>query len=103
MQPLSPQDQALFLAVLRGEHHLHGLRNRDLAERLFGAPPRDPSERRRQSARVTRMIQLLRAHGVLAQVPRSRRYRVTRIGAQLLTSAIYVRYKHLPKELSDAA
>jgi hypothetical protein len=103
LQPLSPHDQALFQAVLRGEHHLHGLRNRDLAKQLYGDPPRDRNERRRQSARVTRMIQLLRAHGLLAKIPRSRRYRVSAKGHRLLSSAIYVRYKHLPQELSDAA
>jgi hypothetical protein len=103
LQPLSPHDQALFLAVLRGEHHLHGLGNQDLAKRLYGDPPRDPLQRRRLSARVTRMIQLLRAHGILAKVPHRRRYRVTAKGERLLGSAIYVRYKHLPKELSDAA
>jgi hypothetical protein len=64
LQPISPQDQALFLAALRGEHHVHGLRNRDLAERLYGPAPRDAQERRRRGARVTRLIQLLRAHGV---------------------------------------
>jgi hypothetical protein len=103
LQPLSPEDQALFLAVLRGEHHLHGLRNRDLAQRLCGEPPRDPAERRRRSARMTRLIQLLRAHGVLAKVPRSRRYRLTASGERLLSSAVYIRYKHLPKDLSAAA
>ena len=103
LQPLSPHDQTVFLAVLRGEHHLHGLRNRDLAKRLYGAAPCDPVARRRQSARVTRLIQLLRAHGILGKVPRSRRYRLTANGERLLSAALYVRYKHLPKELSDAA
>ena len=103
LQPLSPDDQALFRAVLRGEHHLHGLRNRDLVRELYGAPPLDPQQRRRQSARVTRLIQLLRAHGMLAKVPRSRRYRLTTNGQRLLCCAIYVRYKHLPKELTRAA
>lgn len=103
LQPLNPHDQALFLAVLRGEHQLHGLRNRDLAKRLYGEPPRDPVARRRQGARVTRLIQLLRAHGVLAKVPRSRRYRLTANGTRLLGAAVYVRDKYLPKELGDAA
>ena len=61
LQPLSPQDQALFLAALRGEHLVQGLRNRDLAERLYGPRPQEPKERRRRGARVTRLIQLLRA------------------------------------------
>jgi hypothetical protein len=103
LQPLSPQDQALFLAVLRGEHHLHGLRNRDVAQRLYGPAPSEPAERRRRSARVTRLIQLLRAHGLLAKIPRARRYRVTANGKRLLSTAIYLRDKHFPKELSDVA
>ena len=93
----------MFLAVLRGEHHLHGLRHRDLARHLYPETPRDLSERRRQSARVTRLIQLLRAHRILVKVPRSRRYRLSSDGQRLLSSAIYIRYKHLIKELSDAA
>src|SRR5947208_5133621 len=56
LQPLSPHDQALFLAVLRGEHHLHGLRNRDLAGHLVEHLPSDAVARRRLSARVSRLI-----------------------------------------------
>lgn len=103
LQPLSPQDQALFLAALRGEHHVHGLRNRDLAEHLYGPAPKDEKQRRRRGARVTRLIQLLRAHGLLAKIPRARRYRVTARGQKLMAAAVYVRYKYLPEELGDAA
>jgi len=103
LQPLSPADQALFLAVLRGEHRLHGLQNRDLAKHLYPKATRDPVQRRRRGARVTRLIQLLRAHGLVAKIPRSRRYRVTAVGEALMSAAVYVRYKHLPKELHDAA
>jgi hypothetical protein len=77
--------------------------NRELAKRLYGDPPQDPVERRRRSARVTRMIQLLRAHGMLAKVPRSRRYRVTANGERLFSTAICLRHKHFPTELTDAA
>ena len=103
LQPLSPHDQALFLAALRGEHHLHGLRNQDLAQSLCPSPAKDRAERRRHSARITRLIHLLRAHGLLAKVPRARRYRITLNGHRLMNAAIYVRYKHLHKELSEVA
>jgi len=103
LQPLSREDQALFVAVLRGDHRLRGLSNRDVATRLFGAPPRDTGERRRRCARVTRLLQLLRAHGLLAKIPRSRRYKVTAKGDQFMSAAVYVRYKYLPKELHNAA
>jgi hypothetical protein len=37
LQPLGRGDQALFQAVLRGEHAVRGFRNCELAERLFGS------------------------------------------------------------------
>jgi hypothetical protein len=103
LQPLSPADQALFLAVLRGEHRLRGFRNRDLAHRLYPKPTKDPAERRRRCGRVTRLIQLLRAHKLVAKLPHTRRYKITAQGETLMSAAIYVRYKHLPNELTDAA
>jgi hypothetical protein len=102
LQPLSPDDQALFLAVLRGEHRLRGFSNRDVVARLYRRPARDAVERRRRCGRVTRKIQLLRAHGLVAKIPHSRRYRVTAKGEALMSAAIYVRYKYLPKELHEA-
>jgi uncharacterized protein YciW len=103
LQPLSPADQALFLAVLRGEQRLRGFRNRELAERLYARPAKDAAERQRRCGRVTRLIQLLRAHGLVAKVPRTRRYQVTAKGEALMSAAIYVRHKYLPKELRDAS
>lgn len=103
LQPLSPQDQALFLAVLRGEHRLGGFRNQDLARQLYAQPAPDSAERRRRCARVTRLLQMLRAHGLVAKIPRTRRYRVTAKGEALMSAAIYVRHKYLPRELSKVA
>jgi hypothetical protein len=101
LQPLGPADQALFLAVLRGDGCVRGVSNREVAARLYGAVPRALAERRRRSARVTRQLQLLRAHGLLAKIPRTRRYRVTAKGEALMSAAIYVRRKYLPKELQE--
>ena len=103
LQPLSPGEQQLFVAVLRGEHRLQGFRNKDLARRLYAHGTKDPAERRRRCARVTRLIQLLRAHGLVAKIPRTRRYRVTAQGELLMSAAIKVKEIELPKEISDAA
>lgn len=103
LQPMSPQDQALFLAVMRGGHRLQGFRNRDLAKELYPCGTRDPQERRRRCAHVTRLIGLLRAHHLVAKMPRSRRYKITAVGERVMSSAIYIRYKHLPRELHEAA
>jgi hypothetical protein len=100
LQPLGRDDQALFSATLRGEHAVRGFRNGELAERLFGPRPRDPAERRRQCGRVSRRISLLRAHGLVAKVPRSRRYRVTNRGQRFMSTAIHVRTKLFARELT---
>ncbi len=103
LQPLSPEDQQLFLAVLRGEHRLQGFRNKDLAKRLYAQGTKDPAERRRRCGRVTRLIQLLRAHRLVAKIPRTRRYRVTAQGELLMSAAIKVKEIHLPKKIRKAA
>ena len=71
LQPLGRDDQALFQAVLRGEHAVRGFRNGELAERLFGPSPDDDRERRRRCGQVSRRISLLRSHGLVAKYPRS--------------------------------
>jgi hypothetical protein len=98
LQPLSRDDQALFQAVLRGEHTVRGFRNGEVAERLYGPRPKDPAERRRRSGQMSRRIGLLRAHGLVAKYPRSRRYRVTRAGQRFMSTAIQVRAKLFARE-----
>lgn len=100
LQPLGPGDQALFAAALQGEHAIRGFRNGELAQVLFGPRPDDPGERRRQCGRVSRRISLLRAHGLVAKFPRSRRYRVTERGQRFMSAAIRLRTELFPKELS---
>jgi hypothetical protein len=100
LQPLGRDDQALFRAALRGEHAVRGFRNGELAERLFGSRPKDPREQRRRCGRVSRRISLLRAHGLAAKYPRSRRYRVTSAGQRFMSTAIHVRAKLFPRRFS---
>lgn len=103
LQPLNRADQALFTAVLHGEFAVRGFRNRELAAHLFASPPRDRVERRRRCGQVSRHISLLRAHGLVAKVPRSRRYRVTDLGQRFMTTAIHLRAKLFPDQLAQAA
>lgn len=101
LQPLGPDDQALFQAVLRGEHALRGFRNGDLAEVLLGPKPDEPALRRRRCGQISRRISLLRAHGLVAKVPRARRYRATMRGQRFMATAIHLRSKFFPRELSQ--
>jgi hypothetical protein len=100
---LAVAEQQLFLAVLRGDHRLQGVRNRDLAHALFPRPTTDPTERKRRTAHVSRRFLLLRAHGLLAKIPHTHRYRITAKGEDLMSAALYVRYKVFPKELDRVA
>jgi hypothetical protein len=103
LNPLSREDQQLFLAVLRGEHALRGFRSRDLAPYLHQSPSKNPAIRKRQSGQRSRLLQLLRAHGLIARLPRTRRYRVTEHGFAFMSAAIHLRHKAFPADLSDVA
>lgn len=100
---LHPDEQRIFRAILRGDWRLHGFRNRDLMQELHGAKPIAVAERRRRSLRVCRQLQLLRAHGLIAKIPRSNRYRVTDKGDALMWSAVYLRVDAFPKVLPAVA
>ncbi len=102
LQPLGRGDQALFQAALRGEHAVRGFRNGELREQLFGNKPDDRAERRKQCGRISRQISLLRAHGLVAKVPRSRRYHVTVRGQRFMSTAVQLRAKLFPRELTAA-
>ena len=100
--PASEDDSRLFAAVLRGEHALKGFRNRHIAQRLYPAT-KDPAERRRQSARVTRLLQRLHAHGLTAKIPRSQRWRVSRRGTLIMSCLLKVHRQDYHLLLSSKA
>src|SRR5262245_53699453 len=83
--------------------YLSGFRNADVARHLFPSVARTAQERRRRTAAVSRKLQLLRAHGLIAPVPHSYRYQITRKGENLMNAAIAVRSKAFPKELPEVA
>lgn len=85
----------LFEAVLRGEHLLHGFRNADIRRLLYGEA-KAAGERRRQSAAVGRLLKRLHVRGVLAKVPRSRRWRVSEAGQRLLGTVVRLYHDGLP-------
>jgi hypothetical protein len=92
LRPWEPADSRLLAAISRGEFNLNGLRNRDLRPLLFDQPANSPQETRRQSARVSRLLRLLRAHGLLQKVPRTHRYQVTAAGRKALTAILAARH-----------
>jgi hypothetical protein len=96
---LAGSEQRLFKAVLQGAHRLHGFRNADIARALFSGPVRTLAEQRRRTAHVSRLLQLLRAHGLIAKLPHSYRYRITNKGEVVMSAALYMRHRALDKLL----
>lgn len=100
--PADPDDARLFAAVLRGEHVIAGFRNRHVREALFGST----DERiiaRRQAARVTRLFNRLHAHGYIAKIPHTHRWRVTDLGRAAMSAVIDVRDNAFPAAFTRAA
>lgn len=98
-----PADLALLDAVSRGEFAPAGFRNRDLRN-LIHRLPADATHRdqRRLSAKVSRQLRLLRAHGVIRKIPKTHRYRLTANGL-LLTAALQATRTAKIKDLLKAA
>ncbi len=76
LNPLAELDAALLAAISDPRWMVQGLRNRDLVAALYPAASEDATERRRRSARVTRLLRLLRGHGLLEKIVASHRYQV---------------------------
>jgi hypothetical protein len=101
--PLSREDRTLFEALLAGEHALHGFSNRDLRAKLGRTPFPLAKESDKQPGQVTRLLRRLRAHGLVAKIPRSRRWRVSLGGRRLMASAIKLREVASPRLFAEAA
>ncbi len=85
LNPICGIDAELVSVLLKGEFALHGFRNRDLRDHLFG-PTEDPVGRRRQSGRITRLLRLFVDHGLVYKVAKTHRYQLSAEGRRLLPS-----------------
>jgi hypothetical protein len=103
LNPLAAEDGALLEAVSDPSHALAGVRNRDLVARLYAKPARTQQEQCRRSARVTRLLRLLRAHGLLHKVPHTHRYQVSPEGQNAIRILLAARNANAELLTSNAA
>ena len=87
LRPWADPDLPLLRAIGRGEFLVNGFRNRDLVPLLFPGP-HDANQRKKIAAKVTRLLRLLRPHGVIEKIEGTHRYRVTPSGRRLATAAV---------------
>ena len=102
LHPFQDEDARLLAAVARGEFLIKGFRNADVREALFGADPQDPRQRRRLACRVTRLLGLLRAHGLIKKISHTHRYLLTAQGRRTIPVILAAREASITK-LVDAA
>ncbi|MFO0892747.1 MAG: hypothetical protein U0790_26850 [Isosphaeraceae bacterium] len=94
--PARRDDVQLFRAVLDGDHIARGFRNGDIRGPLFGRLLK-PAQQRRASAAVGRLLKRLHVRHLVAKIPRSRRWRVTEDGRQLLGKVVQLYYPVWPE------
>jgi hypothetical protein len=102
LRPLHEPDTRLLKAVSDGRWSVNGFRNGDIRRELFGPDAADAKENRRRSGRVTRRLALLRAHGLVRRVPKTRRWLLTDKG-RLITTLLSAAQEASAEKLLAAA
>ena len=100
--PARAEEVRLFRAVLDGNHLVRGFRNADIRRALYGEA-REAAVRRRQSTAVGRLLKRLHVRGLIAKVPRTRRWQVTDKGRRLLGAAVQLYHHSIPLAAAQPA
>jgi hypothetical protein len=101
LNPLAADDARLLEAIGRGEWLVAGFRNRDIRRALYGDEA-DESKRRRQAGAVTRLLGILRGHGLIKKIPRTHRYLLTAEGTSVIPALLAANNATL-QQLTSAA
>ncbi|MBM3334029.1 hypothetical protein FJY63_05150 [Candidatus Sumerlaeota bacterium] len=88
LRPWSEPDQPLLHIISRGEFILNGFRNRDILAHLYPDELSPSQQRQKAAARITRLLRLLRAHGLIRKVPHTHRYLLTPKGREITSAVI---------------
>ena len=95
--PLARDETQIFRALLGGQHMIRGFSNPDIRQILKDSPHlKDITDPRRQSAKVTRIFNRCHAHRLIAKIPHSRRWRLTKQGRIAMTASIQLRDIQFP-------
>lgn len=103
LRPYSPEDLKLVETANDAKFCLNGFRNRDLQAALSPKSVATPQEMRQRTARCSRLIRILRAHGLVQKVRGTHRYRVTKAGSQIFTAILTAQRVTLQKLNATAA
>ena len=60
-------------------------------------------DRKKKSAKASRIFRRFHAHGLIAKIPRTRRWRVTPYGSRVMGASHYIRDQYFPEAYSIIA
>jgi hypothetical protein len=103
LNPLSAADASLLEIIIDPKFAVAGLRNRDVVQALYHQATADAKEKRRRSGQVTRLLRLLRAHGLLRKIPKSHRYQLTAEAQKRITAVLSARNANTASLAANAA
>jgi hypothetical protein len=101
LEPLG-KDRELLLAIGDAKYAINGCSNPDLRAVLGQQQWGKGKSQRQLSARISRHLSLLRAHGLIRKMPRQNRYQLTDAGRRL-TTALAIALKASTQELMKIA
>jgi hypothetical protein len=92
------------VALSSGAHHVRGFTNQDIRQRLKHSSLLGPKRQSAQqhSAKISRLFHRLHVYGLIAKLPRSRRWRLTKQGLRVVASAIRLREQTFPTLYASA-
>lgn len=90
LRPVSPDEANLFRSALQGEFLIRGFRNADIRTLLF-QESNSNKEKHRNMGRTSRLLRLLRAHGLIHKVSKTRLYRISNKGQKIMSTALTFR------------
>ena len=99
--PIDEGCTRFFIALLDGANNINGFSNKTLRTQLYPQTKKNDNsittiERKRTSGRVTRLLGKLRAHGLIAKIPHSFRYKVSKKGIKIMAAILKIKKLELP-------
>ena len=95
--PAARDEVQIFQALLASQHMIRGFSNPDIRQTLKDSPHLNGiTDPKRQSSKVTRMLNRCHAHELIAKIPHSSRWRVTKSGRIAMSAAVQLRDVQFP-------
>ena len=101
LNPWSEQDARLLDIISQGQWLINGFKNADVREALYGKTAQR-QQRKKDAARVSRQLALMRAHGLIRKIPGRNRYLPTRRMSEIVHPLLAARRANI-EELTKLA